>query len=311
MIRTAVLGRRGFLGGGAAALASAACGPAVAAPFFARHKLPIGIQLYTLAPDAAQDLDATLAAIAKVGYRTVELHGMLGRTAAQLKAALDRVGLSCPSIHVPARASGADNSFTGDLGKLGEALNTIGARHAVMPSPLIPERLAKEDWQRALAQLTADDWKAVADLLNRSAAKLRASGIAVGYHNHNLEFAPLGSTNGLEILLKETDPKLVSFEGDVGWMAAAGIDPLTFIQKHKGRFSLMHVKDVKASTKANFALKMDPTEVGSGRLDWKRLLPGAHAAGVREFFVEQEPPFERPRIEAAKISHDFLARLEA
>ena len=56
---------------------------------------------------------------------------------------------------------------------------------------------------------------------------------------------------------------------------------------------------------------MDPTEVGSGRLDWKTLLPAAYAAGVRGFYVEQEPPFARPRIEAAKISHDYLAGVAA
>jgi sugar phosphate isomerase/epimerase len=71
------------------------------------------------------------------------------------------------------------------------------------------------------------------------------------------------------------------------------------------------VKDIKADTQANFALKMDPTEVGSGKLDWKKLLPAAYAAGVRGFYVEQEPPFARPRIEAAKISYDYLAGVPA
>ena len=32
--------------------------------------------------------------------------------------------------------------------------------------------------------------------------------------------------------------------------------------------------------------------------------------GVRRFFVEQEPPFERSRLEAVKLSYDFLARLD-
>jgi sugar phosphate isomerase/epimerase len=81
--------------------------------------------------------------------------------------------------------------------------------------------------------------------------------------------------------------------------------------RHKGRFSLMHVKDIKADTPANFELRMDPAEIGSGKLDWKTLLPAAYAQGVRGFYVEQEPPFTRPRIEAAKISHDYLARVAA
>lgn len=304
------LHRRSFLAAGAAALVS---GQAQAAPFFQRTRLPIGLQLYTLGPDAGKDLDATLAAVAKIGYRDVELPGFMGRTPAQLRAALDKAGLTCRSAHIQPRGG-----FDGDLAKLADDLATIGVKNAVAPSPYVPDHAMKaaagagaDSYRKMMAALTADDWKMNADFLNRKGAALKKAGIAVGYHNHNFEFAPQGDTNGLEILLKNTDPALVTFEADVGWMAAAGVEPLAFLQKHKGRFTLMHVKDVKASTKANFDLRMDPTEVGSGRIDWKRLLPGAHAAGVRNFYVEQEPPFERPRIEAARISHDFLAGVNA
>jgi sugar phosphate isomerase/epimerase len=73
----------------------------------------------------------------------------------------------------------------------------------------------------------------------------------------------------------------------------------------------MHVKDVKATTKTNFELKQDPTEVGSGMIDWKKLLPAAYAAGIRGFYYEQEPPFAHPRLESAKISYDYLAKVVA
>ncbi|HEY8572296.1 sugar phosphate isomerase/epimerase [Phenylobacterium sp.] len=306
------LDRRTFLAAGAAALGATVTTDAHAAPFFARTRLPIGIQLYTLAPDAQKDLDGTLAAVAKIGYRAIELAGFAGRTPAQFKAALDRVGLKAPSAHIQAR--GATGSFESDLGKLAEDLATLGATYAVMPSPYVPDRVSQAaggDYRKMMSALTADDWKFNAEYLNRNAAALKRSGIKVGYHNHNFEFAPHGRTTGMDILLAETDPSLVTFEADVGWMVAAGVDPLAYLQKHKGRFTLMHVKDVKATTLTNFALRMDPTEVGSGTIDWKRLLPAAHATGVRGFFVEQEPPFAHPRIESAKISHDFLARVNA
>jgi len=282
--------------------------------FFKRTKLPIGIQLYTLGPDAAKDLDGTLKAVAGIGYKTVELPGFLGKSPAELKAALDHAGLSCPSVHVQPR--GGDMTLSGDLGKLADALNTLGAKTAVAPICYLPDRLELkpqpgEDGgamlRRLVSQMTADDWKMNADFLNEKGAALKAAGLKVGYHNHNFEFLPLGSTHGLEILLARTDPGLVTFELDVGWVAAAGHDPAALFAKHKGRFTMMHVKDIKPTTTPNFALKMDPTEVGSGALDWKTLLPAARAAGVTNFFVEQEPPFVRPRIEAAKICFDYLA----
>ncbi|MEW5688303.1 MAG: sugar phosphate isomerase/epimerase [Pseudomonadota bacterium] len=312
------LSRRSFIATGAALLGMGVSGPAAAAAaFFKRVNLPIGLQLYTLGPEATKDLDATFAEVARIGYRAVELAGFMGRTPQEIRAALDRVGLICPSAHIQPRSAGAEG-FSGDLGKLAEALAVIGVKNAVAPSPYIPDHALKaaqgatgaDYYRKATGALTAEDWKMNADFLNEKAAVLKRSGIKVGYHNHNFEFAPKGDSTGLEILLKHTDPGLVSFEADVGWIAAAGVDPLTFIRKHKGRFTQMHVKDVKASTQTNVELRMDPTEIGSGRLDWKTLLPGAYAAGVRGFFVEQEPPFERPRIEAARISHDFLAKLE-
>lgn len=294
---------------------------AAAAPFFKQANLPIGIQLYTLGPDAMKDLPGTLKAVAGIGYKTVELPGFMGKSPAEMRAALDGAGLKCPSVHIQPRGrGGADPTLDGDPGKLAEAMHAVGAKAAVAPICLFPDRLEMkpqpgEDGgamlRRLVSQMTADDWKAFAQFLNQRATALKAHGIQVGYHNHNFEFAPLGETNGLEILLKETDPSLVTFECDVGWVAAAGHDPAALLTKHKGRFTMMHVKDLKASTTPNFALKMDPTEVGSGELDWKKLLPAARAAGVTGFFVEQEPPFTRPRIEAAKLCYDYLASVAA
>jgi sugar phosphate isomerase/epimerase len=56
---------------------------------------------------------------------------------------------------------------------------------------------------------------------------------------------------------------------------------------------------------------MKPAEVGAGVLDWARILPAAYAAGVRHFYVEQEPPFAIPRMEAATRSYGYLAQLKA
>jgi len=302
------LDRRAFLAAGIAAM-TAGGASAAGQPFFKRHGLQVGIQLYTLAPEAAKDLDGTLRAVAGIGYKTIELHSLFGKTGVQMRASLDAAGLTCASIHVQGRGQ-----LDGDLGKLADDLKAIGVQTAVMPIPFLSDRLIQSaggDWRKALGALTADDWRMNADFLNEKAAVLAKSGIKVGYHNHNFEFLPLGDTNGLEIMIQRTDPKLVTFELDVGWVAAAGVDPAAFFDKHKGRFSLMHVKDIKADTQPNFELKMDPTEIGSGKLPWKTLLPAAYAAGVRGFYVEQEPPFARPRIEAAKISHDYLASLVA
>jgi sugar phosphate isomerase/epimerase len=311
----AYLSRRGLLAAGVAAMGAAYGGVASAAdqPFFQRRNLSVGIQLYTLGPDLAKELDAQLATVAKIGFRSVELAGYLGRTPAELRAAFDRAGLVCPSAHIAPKGAGG---FSGDLAKLADELHVIGVKSAIMPILYIPDRFSGADLRQAGGQMTADDWKWNADFLNEKAAVLKKAGIVSGYHNHNFEFAPLkdakgGDTTGMEILLKGTDPSLVTFEMDAGWVTAAGQDPFALLKKHPGRFTQMHVKDIKASTKTNFVLQQDPTEVGGGMIDWKRLLPAAYEAGVRGFYYEQEAPFAHTRLESARISFDYLAKVTA
>jgi sugar phosphate isomerase/epimerase len=309
------LSRRGLLAAGVAAMGAAYGGVARAAdqPFFQRRNLSVGIQLYTLGPDLAKELDAQLATVAKIGFRSVELAGYLGRTPAELRAAFDRVGLVCPSAHIAPKGAGG---FSGDLAKLADELHVIGVKSAIMPILYIPDRFSGADLRQAGGQMTVDDWKWNADFLNEKAAVLKKAGILSGYHNHNFEFAPLkdakgGDTTGMEILLTGTDPSLVTFEMDAGWVTAAGQDPFALLKKHPGRFTQMHVKDIKASTKTNFVLQQDPTEVGGGMIDWKRLLPAAYEAGVRGFYYEQEAPFAHTRLESARISFDYLAKVTA
>jgi sugar phosphate isomerase/epimerase len=312
MSRRAVLA--GSLAGAAMSASRAMSAPA--APFFARTGLPLGLQLYTLGPDLAADPAGMLGKVAQAGYRTVELAGYAGKKPAELRALLDKAGLAAASSHVGAASNPAQAGLDNLDGVIAEA-KVMGAKHIVLPMFAIPERIkpgAGEDRRAFLTRLgsalTADDWKATAALLNAKVGPLKAAGLTLGYHNHNVEFAPVGSTTGLEILLKEAHPD-VQFEMDAGWVAAAGHDPLALLKAHPRRFRQMHVKDLKASTRPNFAFQMDPVEVGSGTIDWPKLLPAAHAAGVDGFFVEQEAPYTRPRIEAASLDAAYLLKVMA
>jgi len=288
--------------------------------FFARNHLPIGIQLYTLGELAQKDPQGTLEALAKIGYRAVELAGFLGLTAHELRSALDQAGLACRSAHISPQSRGpGEPSLSGDLGQLAEDAHTIGIEYLIAPSFLLPANAPKPQsgesgaafFTRAGKSMTAEDWRATANFLNSVAKRLRPLGLKLAYHNHNFEFAPLPSGTGLDILLRETDPALVCFEMDVGWVAAAGADPIQILRAHASRFRLMHIKDIKAATRPNTALEMDPTEVGSGVIPWRHILPEALKAGVRQFYVEQEPPFALPRLDSARRSFQYLNRLDA
>ena len=317
--QTHAISRRVFLGA-AAASCMAATGrfPAPARPrrFFAGHGLPIGLQLYTLGEAPYRDLDGTLQAVARIGYRAVESVGLMKRTAPEFRAALDRAGLTCPSAHVPLQAdAGGGPSLAGDVGKLAADMHRLGARYVVVPIFAVPERIGGprqgEDGvgylSRAGAQMTADDWRRLGAQLNAKGAALQREGLKLAYHNHNVEFGRHGSQTAYDLLLANTDADAVWFEMDVGWVAAAGVDPIPLLHAHRHRFRLLHVKDIKASTTPNNAFRMDPADVGSGTLDWKSILPAGYEVGVRYYYVEQEPPFAGPRLAAARADYQYLA----
>lgn len=281
-------------------------------PFFAAHNLPLGIQVYTLGDLPKTDLDGTMKKVSGIGYKTVELAGYLGKTPKELRAAFDAAGLKCTSAHIGlAKGTDAEPKLFDDIGRVAADMKVLGCAQVIAPALARPDDLKVAGYGDLAKAMTADHWKRQAAQLNDIGKKFKAEGIVFGYHNHNIEFSPVGGSTGLELLIANTDPKLVTFELDIGWVAAGGGDPTAFFNKHSGRFVAAHIKDLKASTVANYEVKMDPTEVGSGKLDWKTILPAAYRAGVRKFFVEQEPPFAFERLESARICYQYLNALKA
>ncbi len=318
-------GRRGVLAGFASAALVAGAEPAFAAsrrPFFDRINRPIGLQMYTLGDEPRADLDAAFARVAAIGYRDIELPQLYGKSPAEVRAAADRAGLAISSFHLAVStqpvSDPASLMLNSEPSRIADGLGALGARAGVLPIAPFPPNMKPRPGEgfmtmipRAFAEAGVDHWKRTAAMLNDRGAALRPLGITLGYHNHNIEFAPIGQTTGWDVLMRETDPRLVFVEADVAWVAAAGLDPVAFLHRYRGRVRWMHVKDLKAETVTNFGLNMAPTEVGSGKQDWARILPSAHRAGVRHFYVEQEPPFAMARMDSAAKSFGFLKSLRA
>ena len=290
--------------------------------FFAKRGLPMGIQLFTLDPLLSQDLEGGLRAVAKAGYNMVETGNFYGRSAKDFKAALDRVGLRCTSIGASAQPGGGPNEPT-LMDRTKEVIanaRAVGATTVMMPAPLQPLGrkprpgvTGGEAMLDLFEALTEDDYRRTADFLNSRARELKAAGITLTYHNHYFEFInlPNGSA-GYDILLAQTDPELVHFELDIGWAQAASIDPLVLLAKHKGRFRQMHVKDSAGMLKAFGRVLPRFVAIGLGVARLREILPAAYDAGVRQFFVERDPPPEKidlvPDIER---SARYLASLVA
>ena len=128
------------------------------------------------------------------------------------------------------------------------------------------------------------------DLFNKAGELCRKSNLTFGYHNHNFEFSH--SMKGklmYDIILENTDSKLVAQQIDIGNMYGAGGRALDIIKKHPGRFALMHVKDEIASEKGEMDDKFESTILGKGLVGTKAIVEAARkTGGTKHFIIEQE-----------------------
>ena len=136
--------------------------------------------------------------------------------------------------------------------------------HVIAAKAVAFKEAAEPGFKEYQKQVVANA-KALAETLNKLGAKCKAAGLELLYHNHDFEFTQFGDTNGYEILLNETDPKLVDFELDLYWAVRAGHNPLDLFKQHPGRFTMWHVKDMD---KANKELN---AEIGKGAIDFKAI----------------------------------------
>ncbi len=245
---------------------------------------PIGIQLYTVRDLFRKDPEGTLAALAQAGYAEVEFAGYSGLTAAALKAMLQRSGLGAPSAHVDLDQLRSRWPATLDFAE------SVGHQHLVLA------------WLDQADRRTVDDYRRVADQLNRAAATAQPRGISVSYHNHDFEFVAIDGQTPYDVLLSATDPALVKLELDLYWITKGRADPLAYFAKWPGRFPLVHVKDMDSGPSEGMV------DVGQGRIDFRRIFAQRTAAGIEHFFVEHDWP--KDPMAFARTSHRYLRHLE-
>lgn len=285
----------------------------------------IGLQLWSVAKLLEQDLVGTLQLISKNGYKEVELFGpypfssqrdkdswkavtsmlsfsqsgYFGRTAAELKTIFKDNGLTTPCMHV-----GLD-TLRNKMGETADAANILGQKYAGIAS--IPEEERK----------TLDDYKRIADEFNTIGENAKKHGIRFYYHNHGYGFKEMEGKIPFDVILERTDPSLVFLEMDTFWTIAAGADPIKYLDANRGRYKMMHVKDM--TKQVTFSgdggnprqwVELFPyiTDAGSGMLDLKTILSHAKKSGVDHFILENDA-MANPQ-ESLKKGYQFVSSVE-
>ncbi len=251
---------------------------------------PIGLQLYSVRELLPKDFDGTLHQLAAAGYVEMEAAGYFNRTATQFRHAMDQAGLRCISTHHPL------NLLKLHLDEYIEYAHNLGLQYIVCPSPMRKDPAAH-------GELNLEDWRWVAGELNKIGEKVKAAGMSFGYHNHGPEFASENGVVFYDELLRLTDPALVMFEMDCGWVFAAGRNPVDYLSKTPQRFPLLHVKDMAKEPNGQY----HSVVLGHGAVDYKPILSAA--AGLKHYFIEQEE-FEIDTMEALRQDAAYMRRLD-
>ena len=250
--------------------------------------LPIACQLYTVRDLTQQDFAKAVGAVAAIGYRAVELAGYGDlRSAVDVRKVLDDHGLTAVGSHTNIDA------LEKGLPRLLDDIQVLGNPALVLS--FLPEPRRKD----------ADGWRAAAASLNAIGLACSERGVEFAYHHHHFEFQKFDGRFGIDVLWQNTDPRLVKAELDTFWLRYAGIDPVKYINRLGSRTDLIHLKDVQPGPPARFG------EIGTGILDFPAILAAAAGAGVRWGIVEQDSTYERPPLEALRLSFENLRRLGA
>lgn len=202
---------------------------------------PLGLQLYTLRAQLAEDFAGVLRRVAAIGYAGVEFYGVYGESPVAAAQLCKDLGLEISSIHAP-------TPMMENISLAIDTAKTLSVKRVVC-AWYPPERFA-----------TVDTIRATCDELNTANDILQGNRLELHYHNHWAECARVGNKYVYQHMLDFLEPT-IGFEIDVYWAKTAGVDPAAMIREIGKRGPLLHIKDGPA------VMDADMTAVGDGVVD--------------------------------------------
>lgn len=245
----------------------------------------LSFQLYTarnLSP-----LKATLALVARTGFREVEGFGGAYGDPRALKSALDRNGLTMPTGHFDI------SMLENERRKVVALASLVGMRHIFAPYIPAEERPKTAAGYRKLGKRLAaiGEW-------------VRSEGYGFGWHNHDFEFVKLPSGEYPHDIIFETAPML-DWECDVAWIARGGNNPIPWIRKYAGRITSVHVKDI--ARKGENLDEEGWADLGDGTVNWPGVFKALKASRAMHFVVEHDNPNDLERF--CKRSFKYVSKI--
>ncbi|MFA5056736.1 MAG: sugar phosphate isomerase/epimerase [Opitutaceae bacterium] len=239
-------------------------------------KTPVALQLWSLRDDCRKDFAAAVAAVAKLGYRGVELAGYGNLDAAGAAQAVARAGLKVAGIH-----AGRPRLQSEPAQVIKEA-RLFGTRRIICPS-----------WPRE-AYTSAASCLQIGAELDAIGATLRAEGLQFSFHNHAPELALVDGRRVFDWILDNAKPHNLGCELDVYWAHVGGKNPAEFIREQGRRIELIHLKD--------------ETELGLGPVNFAEVFAAADAVGAVEWYIVEQEQYHHAPLQSVRLCFEQLQK---
>ena len=270
--------------------------------------MKVGVQLYSVRDKMEADMRATLQAVKDMGYDYVEFAGYFGKSAQEVRAMLDEIGLTCISVHQ------TYDVFLDNPEYQVEYLKTIGAKYCAIPWMAPEKHKGAADYEQTVADIAG-----VAKLL-------KENGIQMLYHNHDFEFVKVEGKYKYDWLFDSVEG--IDPEIDTCWVKYAGVEPCEYIKKYSGRINVLHLKDftckvlnagpayalidadgnpVESVSKEDNGFAFRP--VGCGLQNFEEILACAKENGTEYVIVEQDQWYDNDSLDQIRTSRENLRKL--
>ncbi len=260
--------------------------------FLASPKLPApGIQLFTLFNEMDIDTVGTLKKVADAGYKNIESAfskqgGFYGKKPKEFKALLQDMGMEWRSHHVMGTPFKMPPNAKLPNGSDGKPISFPVMKNLQDNSQEIIDQVAEAGIPYIVCASinieTGDNIKKSAEVLHRAGEQAKKAGVQLAYHNHATEFDMTDGIVSYDYFTTQIPAALLKLELDLGWVFKAGKDPVEIFKNNKGRFPLLHVKDMTATGEI--------VPFGDGVYDFKETFKHVDIAGMEYFFLEQDFP---------------------
>jgi len=233
-----------------------------------------GIVSYTYRDNFQKDVPGTLDIIKSNGITDIEFSSLFGKTAEEMRTLIDQRGIHCSSLGV------GYEDLANKMDEVAKTARILGAQYVRVAG--IPHNGA---FTLENAQKAVDDFDKYGKILKEK------YGLEFIYHNHGFEFEPYQDETLYDYIVKNTNPKYVSFELDILWAFFPGQNPAKLLARYGKRYKALHLKDLKKGVAGNLSggtSGENDVVLGTGQIDISEIMHAAIKAGIQHYYIEDE-----------------------